>query len=82
MSTNLYDIDASTRRVEKAERAVSEQRVHVAKQTDPETASRERNNLLKLQDCLDIQRKNHSIIKEVVMMMRTAAKSSPAASAK
>lgn len=81
MTSNLYDIDASTRRVAKAERAVSEQRVYVAKQTDPVTALTGRNNLVMLEDCLDIQRKNHSLITEVVMM-RMAAKSTSADSAK
>lgn len=65
--SGLYDCEASMRRVRRAERDVSAQRIFIRMQADPHARARAEANLSKLEDALGIMMKTHTLIMDVVL---------------
>lgn len=63
--TGLYDVEASRRRVESAERTLRARQIYVASQTEPEARSRGEASLEDLHDLVSIAKKTHVLIMEI-----------------
>lgn len=65
--SDLYDCEASMRRVHRAELDVKTQQICIAKLVDPQARDSAQASLNKLEDMLEIARKTHSLIMDVIL---------------